>query len=193
MICKKNSKNIISAGIFIVVLVLLDQITKLIAAAALKWKAPFVIIPGVFEFRYLENTSAAFGKDPVSILNNIFHFSYFTENPEALLSWKMGFFIVFTIVAVLVLAFIYLRIPVEKRFLWLDMILLLLVAGAIGNFIDRVFRRYVIDFCYFSLIDFPIFNVADIYVTVGVALLIILVLFYYKEDDFDAVFPPKKK
>lgn len=192
MICKKNSKNIISAGFFILILVLLDQITKLIAAAALKWKSPFEIIPGVFELHYLENTSAAFGKDPVSLFNSIFHFSYFTEHPEALLSWKMGFFIVFTIVAVLVLSLIYLRIPMEKRFCWIDMILLLLISGAIGNFIDRVFRRYVIDFFYFKLIDFPIFNVADIYVTVGVALLIIFILFYYKEEDFDAIFPPKK-
>ena len=193
MICKKNSKNIISAGFFSLILVLLDQITKLIAAAALKWKAPFEIIPGVFDLHYLENTSAAFGKDPVSLFNSIFHFSYFTEHPEALLSWKMGFFIVFTIVAVLVLSLIYLRIPMEKRFCWIDMILLLLISGAIGNFIDRVFRRYVIDFFYFKLIDFPIFNIADIYVTVGVALLIIFILFYYKEEDFDAIFPPKKK
>ena len=60
----------------------------------------------------------------------------------------------------------------------------LLVSGAVGNFIDRVRFGYVRDFIYFKLINFPVFNVADCYVTVSVALLIILILFVYKEDDF---------
>ena len=59
--------------------------------------------------------------------------------------------------------------------------------------IDRVRLNYVIDFLYFKLIDFPIFNVADIYATVSVALLIVLSLFYYKDEDFEQIFPPKKK
>ena len=66
-----------------------------------------------------------------------------------------------------------------------------LVAGAIGNFIDRLVNKYVIDFIYFSLIDFPIFNVADIYVTLSVIALFILIFFYYKEEDFK--FITKKK
>lgn len=51
--------------------------------------------------------------------------------------------------------------------------------------IDRVRLDYVVDFIYFSPIDFPIFNVADIYVTVSMLLLLVLVMFYYKEEDFD--------
>lgn len=51
--------------------------------------------------------------------------------------------------------------------------------------IDRMRLNYVVDFIYFSPIDFPIFNVADIYVTVSMILLLILVLFYYKEEDFN--------
>jgi signal peptidase II len=51
----------------------------------------------------------------------------------------------------------------------------------------------VVDFFYFCLIDFPIFNVADIYVTVSAFFIVVLGLFYYKEDDFEAVFPSKKK
>ena len=61
----------------------------------------------------------------------------------------------------------------------------LLVSGAAGNFIDRVRFGYVRDFIYFKLINFPVFNVADCYVTVSVVLLIILILFVYKEDDFE--------
>ena len=59
------------------------------------------------------------------------------------------------------------------------------MAGAFGNLIDRVFRGYVVDFFYFKWIDFPVFNVADIYVTVTMILLLILILFFYKEEDLD--------
>lgn len=190
---KKSQIKIAQAAILIAVLVVFDQITKILAQAALKGKDAFILIPDVFELRYLENTSAAFGKDPVSILNQIFHFSYFVEHPEALLAWKMGFFALFTIAAVVIIVLIDLKIPDNRRFLWIDVVLQLFIAGAIGNFIDRMGRHYVIDFFYFSLIDFPIFNVADIYVTVGAVLLIVLVLFYYKEEDFEAVFPSKNK
>lgn len=62
---------------------------------------------------------------------------------------------------------------------------ILLAAGAIGNFIDRVRFGYVRDFIYFKIINFPVFNVADCYVTVSVIIFIILILFVYKnEDDF---------
>ena len=57
-------------------------------------------------------------------------------------------------------------------------------AGAIGNFLDRVRLNYVVDFIYFSPINFPVFNVADIYVVVSMALFLISFLFLYKEEDF---------
>ena len=57
--------------------------------------------------------------------------------------------------------------------------------------IDRVFRGYVVDFFYFKWIDFPVFNVADIYVTLSAIALIIVVLFYYKEEDFSLIFTGK--
>ena len=58
--------------------------------------------------------------------------------------------------------------------------------------IDRYLQGYVVDFLYFSLIDFPIFNVADIYVTVSAFAFLVLGLFYYKEEDF-AFLSVKKK
>ena len=103
------------------------------------------------------------------------------------------FFIVLTIAFVGLFVILYSRIPNKKRFLPMDIILLLFISGAIGNFIDRVRLQYVIDFFYFKLIDFPIFNVADIYVTVAAFCLIVLFLFYYKEADLEEVFPSKKK
>ena len=62
----------------------------------------------------------------------------------------------------------------------------------IGNLLDRIINNYVVDFFYFCLINFPIFNVADIYVTVAAFMFIILGLFYYKEDDFSVIFPDRK-
>ena len=56
--------------------------------------------------------------------------------------------------------------------------------------IDRFRQGYVVDFIYFSLIDFPTFNVADIYVTCGIIALVFLIFFRYKEeDDFDFLKP----
>lgn len=71
--------------------------------------------------------------------------------------------------------------------------LFFLTSGALGNLIDRIRLKYVIDFIYFSLIDFPVFNVADIYVTVSMIVLLLLVLFYYKDEDDFAFLSPKKK
>lgn len=155
-----------------VVLIVIDQMTKLMAIHGLMNQQPFVILDGIFELHYLENRGAAFG----------------------ILQGKKAFFIIFTILVLAFIAYIYLkRIPDEKKFRLLDGICILFFAGALGNFIDRVFRNYVVDFFYFKLIDFPIFNVADIYVTMAAFAMIILGLFYYKEDDYNNIFPAKKK
>lgn len=153
-------------------LILIDQLTKNLAVEHLKGQEPIVLWDGVFELRYLENRGAAFG-----ILQN-----------------QRSFFLILTGIVLLVIVYVYLkRIPRERRFLWLNFIAILFFAGAIGNFIDRFMQDYVVDFFYFCLIDFPIFNVADIYVTVAAFLLILLGFFYYKEEDFERIFPSKKK
>ena len=188
---KKSRKNLIISSIIVVVLVILDQVTKILAEVFLKDKNPVPIVKDVFELQYLENRSAAFGMDPISFLHNIFDFQAFRDNPELFLNMKMLFFIILTIVIVAFFVAIYVKIPEKKKFLFIDTVLILFVAGAIGNFIDRVTNQYVIDFLYFKLINFPIFNVADIYVTVAAFAMVFLVLFYYKEADFEEIFPPK--
>ena len=75
-----------------------------------------------------------------------------------------------------------------KKYLPLRICAVLIVGGAFGNCIDRIRLNYVVDFFYFKLIDFPIFNVADIYVTVAAFLLVILILVYYKEEDLERIF-----
>ena len=90
-----------------------------------------------------------------------------------------------TLFMIVFLIYVYGKLPLERRFYMLHGICIALFAGAIGNFIDRILYNYVIDFFYFSLINFPVFNVADIYVTCAMALFIILFLFYYKEADLN--------
>ena len=74
------------------------------------------------------------------------------------------------------------------------MIAVFILAGAWGNMIDRLRLAYVVDFFYFCLIDFPIFNVADIYVSVATAgLLAVLILFYYKDEELSHLLDRRKK
>jgi signal peptidase II len=181
-------------SILIVILVAIDQLTKFLAETFLASNGPVVIWPGVFELRYLENQSAAFGFDLVSFLQSKVRFAYFIEHPDVFLRLKMSIFAVITIAVCIFLLHVFRRVPEgRKRFLPMDSILVAFIAGAIGNCIDRIVRGYVVDFFYFSLINFPIFNVADIYVTISAFFIVVLGLFYYQEEDFEEIFPSKKK
>ena len=180
-------------GLLITFLVFLDQITKYLAVVYLKNKPAIPLIKDVFELQYLENTSAAFGMDPIKLLHNLFHFSVFENNPQLYLNIRMGFFYLLTILIIIILCYVYKKIPHTNRYLFMDYVLLFFIAGAIGNLIDRMSNQYVIDFLYFKLIDFPIFNVADIYVTCAAFAMIGLGLFYYKDEDIEVIFPSKKK
>ena len=71
--------------------------------------------------------------------------------------------------------------------------MVLLLSGAVGNLIDRAVRGFVVDFFYFSLIDFPIFNVADCYVVCAAGLLILLIGFFYKEEELSFLSTGKEK
>ncbi len=145
-----------------VLLIISDRITKILAAAYLKGTEGISVIPGVFRLKYLENRGSAFG----------------------MLQGRQTFFIIITVIVLVLLGILYLRLPYKRRMIPARCVIVLLWSGACGNFIDRIMNGYVVDFFYFELIDFPIFNVADVFVTVSAFLLIILVLFYYKDDDF---------
>ena len=190
---KKDKKTLVLSGISVLILIVLDQLTKYLAVKILKGKPAIPIIKDVFELQYLENTSAAFGMDPISLLQNIFQFEVFNDNPFLYLNVRMGFFYVLTLAMILFFIALFYRIPKTKRMIYLDVILIFMSAGAIGNLIDRMSQQYVVDFLYFKLIDFPIFNVADIYVTCAAIAFLILGIFYYKDEDFELIFPSKKK
>ena len=155
----------IKAGIAVLLLVLLDQWTKVLAVRHLMNTDGITLIPKVFRLYYLENRGSAFG----------------------LMQNQKVFLVFFTVIILAVLTFFYRKIPDTGRMMSLKIAAVLIYAGAIGNFIDRIRQSYVVDFFYFELIDFPVFNVADIYVTTAAIALIILVIFYYKDEDFDKI------
>ena len=141
-----------------VVLVAADQITKALAVAYLKPVTTFPIIRDVLHLTYSENTGAAF-----SILNG----------------FRWGFVILAVIVCGVV---IYLNAArkIESKLFYVASILI--VSGAIGNVIDRIATGAVVDFIDFRLINFPVFNFADICLTVGVVLLFVFFLFFYGKE-----------
>ena len=72
-------------------------------------------------------------------------------------------------------------------------VLIMMTGGAVGNLIDRATTKYVVDFLYVKLINFPIFNVADSFVTLSSITLFILLVFVYKDEEFSRVYGLKKK
>lgn len=144
--------------IIIILGVLLDRITKFWSVNILSNIGEIKIINNFFSFYYLENTGAAFG----IMKNKIYFLSMIT---------------IFVLGGV-----IYYLIYKKPKSILLRISLSLIIAGAIGNLVDRLLYRYVIDFIMFHYKDvyyFPVFNVADILVCIGTFLLII---FLIKED-----------
>lgn len=135
-------------------LVFLDQLTKWLVVLKLKPIHDLPIIKDVFHLTYVENRGAAFG----------------------ILEGKHLFFVITTVTIFIFLTVYYFRLPSGRIYHWMRLALVLLGAGAIGNLIDRIRHGYVVDFLYFKLIDFPVFNIADICVVVGVAILSVFIL-----------------
>jgi len=157
--------------LFLIVLVFVDQFTKYLAIIKLKNQPAFNIINGVLEFNYLENRGAAFG-----MLQN-----------------QKLFFVFVAVIFLGVIIYVLFKAPEDKKYFSMHILLTMIAAGAIGNMIDRLRFEFVVDFIYFVLINFPIFNVADIYVTVATAIMVIQVLFVYKDSDFNFLSLNQKK
>jgi len=167
----RGKKYYILISCIVAILVAFDQITKELAILFLKGKEEVAIIKEVFVLQYLENQGAAFG----------------------MFEGKQWVFVIsFLVLMVLALVFFY-RVPMDKKFRLLRICILFIVAGAIGNSIDRFRHQYVVDFFYFKLINFPIFNMADIYVTVATIFIILLIMFYYKEADIERLLNSRKR
>lgn len=146
------------------VLIAVDQVTKQLAVFFLKDQPAIPLWEGVFEFRYCENPGIAF-----SLLEN-----------QRLL------FIPATCLVMIVLVIMMLRSDLRHSKLF-SLSCAMILAGGIGNLIDRIAYKYVIDFLYFKLIDFPIFNFADCCVVIGAILLFAYLLFGCKDSDFTSL------
>lgn len=136
-----------------------DQIIKYFVLLYLKPVGSVGAINGFLEWNYVENTGAAFGS--------------FSGN-TALLS------IITAVIIIAGIAAIILK-KINNKFLLVTATVI--IAGGLGNLIDRIFRGYVVDFIKVLFIDFPVFNFADILVTCGSFMLIIyLIIDIYKDS-----------
>lgn len=158
-------------AVIAIVLIIVDQFTKHLAIVNLKDQPAIPIIKGVLELDYLENRGVAFG-----------------------MFQNQKFFILLVgIVFMVFILFVMLQMPVNKKFTVVHIILACIIAGGIGNMIDRFTYSYVVDFISFVLIHFPIFNVADCYVVCATIALFIMFLFVLKEEDLEFLSFKKSK
>ncbi|SFI16353.1 signal peptidase II [Tindallia magadiensis] len=136
--------------VIIFITILLDQLSKRFAVLYLKELEQIPVIEGFFHLRYLENRGAAFG----------------------LLQDRQLFFLVITTLIVGWIFWFLVKNPNMNRLLVIS--LSLISGGAIGNFIDRLFFGYVVDF--FDFLVWPVFNIADIAIVIGQVLLIYFII-----------------
>lgn len=145
-----------------IILLIIDQVTKWLVRANYEPGETSVVIPGVFEFVRVGNEGAAFG----------------------MLPGRQIVFILTSIAFLVGVAFVWYRYRPKA---WPVVTGLALVStGAVGNLIDRVLIGSVTDFIYFKPIDFPVFNVADICITVGVIILVLCVFFAPESSSSEA-------
>lgn len=153
----KKHKKIIYTILLILILVILDQITKIII---FNIGQDFVIIPNILEIERVKNTGGAFGigqnNTTTFIITNII------------------------VLGIIIRLIVFQKDKLDKKTL---ITLLVILSGGFGNLIDRIFRGYVIDFInLFPNIHFPKFNFADIYITIGwIFFALILAQYTYKE------------
>lgn len=140
------SKRLLSLGA-VVFGVLIDALTKILAVKRLKGEDPVPLWRGVLRFSYVENAGAAWG----------------------MLADHRWVFMLFSVLAIVVIVIYLIR---RDPPLPLCLSLSLILAGGIGNMIDRTFRGAVVDFIEFYLFEFPVFNVADCLVVIGSGLLV---------------------
>jgi signal peptidase II len=128
---------------------LVDRITKWLVVSYMDIGQSIPLWPGVFELTSHRNRGAAFG-----ILQN-----------------QRIFFIVITLLVIVGIVWYLRKTSKESRLV--SLALALILGGAVGNFYDRVLHGEVVDFFYFKLINFPIFNVADSAIVIGVGLFLV--------------------
>lgn len=158
-------------AVILILLIAFDRFTKYLSVTYLKDAPALSIIDGVLELDYLENHGVAFGM--------------FQDRQFLILAVSM--------LCMGAILFLMLKMPEGRNYTILHMIFSCIIAGGIGNMIDRFAYQYVVDFISFVLIRYPIFNVADCYVVCGVIAMAFVFLFVLKEDDLDFISFKKKE
>ena len=151
-------------SLIVICIIALDQLSKYWVINNIGLTDSLTVIPKVIDFVYVKNTGAAF--------------SFLADKTYGIV--LLSFISVAFCVAVVY--FMIKRKPSSKL---LTISLALMLSGAFGNVIDRIFRGYVVDFIETTFIKFPVFNIADIAITCGAALVIIYVLFFEKSKNAD--------
>lgn len=145
--------------VFAIILIVIDQLSKWFIVQNFELYGEKVLIPGVFSLFYIQNKGAAWG----------------------IFEGRMVFFYIITILVVGYLIYTFHKYEIKSKLVGCSFSLIL--AGAIGNFIDRLLNGYVVDMFRLDFINFPIFNVADVCLTVGVILMVIQVLFFEEKEE----------
>lgn len=166
---KAAKKSVVFAALLSAVLIITDQIIKYIIKSNMAVGEHISLIKDVFEIRYVTNTGTAW----------------------SLLSGHVWLLAAISIVIMLVLVMLYRNLLCSPIYRPLRICLIFIFSGAAGNLIDRIFLHEVIDYLYFKLIDFPIFNFADMCVSVTVFVAAAFILFKYSGNDFDVLLGEK--
>lgn len=147
-------------AISVVLLIALDQIVKQWAREYLLPAGSLPLIDGLIGFRWATNTGAAFG----------------------IFQGGRWFFVVLTMLVIAVMVVFEFRLEYTRQNMLIRIPGALILAGAVGNFIDRLVFGYVVDMFQFLFINFPIFNVADIFLVTGTFSYAFVSLFVLKEE-----------
>lgn len=123
------------------------------------------------------------GTNGVPIIEDIFHLTYLENRGVAfgMMQDMRAVFVTMSIIVLFILALYFYR--VRNKNVWLKLGTALIYSGSIGNMIERVTKGYVVDFLDFRIINFPIFNIADIAVCIGAGALIIHFIFFADNDN----------
>lgn len=148
--------------VLFIILNIFDRVSKLLAMHFCSQKN-MTVIENALEITYMENYGGALG-----ILNN-----------------QRFFFIFSSALFIALIIFFLFALPNDKKFNGLNICLAFIIAGMMGNMLDRIIFGYVVDMIYVSKINFPVFNLSDVFISLGVVFTIIIVLFKLKEKDFE--------
>lgn len=140
-------------------LIVVDQLSKWAILQNFELYEEKILLPGFLSLFYIQNRGAAWG----------------------IFEGRMIFFYIITVFVVGYLIYMFHKEKTDSKLVGVSFSLIL--AGAIGNFIDRLVNGFVVDMFRLDFINFPIFNVADMCLTIGVALMLIHVLFFEKEEN----------